>query len=220
VTNVSGPRDSGDIGRRVERRRRELGMSVRETAARAGMDPGYLEYVESQPAQLTYPALVRLAAALETTAAALTGAGVDRPPGEGSRARRRARLDTLTPEECRDLLGRGGVGRVVFIDVRGPVALPVNYRMRHNDVVFRTAAFSSLRGALYARRLTFEVDHIDEAMAEGWSVLVMGYAHEVRDADELREVQELGVEPWAGEERPVYIRIEPSSVSGRRIRSD
>jgi hypothetical protein len=59
-----------------------------------------------------------------------------------------------------------------------------------------------------------------DAMAEGWSVLVMGYAHEVRDADELREVQELGVEPWAGEERPVYIRIEPSSVSGRRIRSD
>jgi transcriptional regulator with XRE-family HTH domain len=109
VTSVSGPRDPGDIGRRVEHRRRELGLSVRQIAARAGMDPGYLEYMESQPAQLTYPALLRLAAALETAAAALTGAGVDRPPGEGGRARRRARLDTMTPEECRDLLGRGRV---------------------------------------------------------------------------------------------------------------
>jgi hypothetical protein len=164
--------------------------------------------------------LVRLAAALESTPEALTGADVDLPTGKDGRARRRARLDALTPEECRELLGHGGVGRVVFDDVRGPVALPVNYRMRNDEVVFRTGAFSSLRGAPFAQRLSFEVDHIDDSMREGWSVLVMGYAHEVRDSDELREVQRLGVEPWAGEERSVYICIEPTALSGRRIRSD
>jgi hypothetical protein len=181
------------------------------------MDPGFLEYVESQPAQLTYPTVVRLAVALETTAAALAGAGVDLPSGQGA-ARPGAQLEKLTPSECRGLIARGGVGRVVFYDARGPVALPVNYQMSGNDIVFRTAVLSSLRGASYAGRVSFEVDHIDDAMRQGWSVLVTGYAREVLDVDELRELEQLGVEPWAGEERPVYMRIEPIAVSGRRIR--
>ena len=208
MTGTSEWGDPGDTGRRVAHRRRELGLSVADVAERAGMDPSYLEYVESQPAQLTHSALVRLATALETTPAALSGGGIDRPPGEFGRGRRQSRLDTLTPEECRELLGRGGVGRIVFHDVRGPVALPVNYRMWNDDVVFRTAALSSLRGAQYAQQLSFEVDHIDGAMQQGWSVLVRGYAHEVRDAEELQAVEQLAVEPWAGEDRPVYIRIE------------
>ena len=220
MTGTSELGDPGDTGRRVAHRRRELGLSVADVAERAGMDPSYLEYVESQPAQLTHSALVRLATVLETTPAALSGGGIDRPPGESGRGRRQSRLDTLTPEECRELLGRGGVGRIVFHDVRGPVALPVNYRMWNDDVVFRTAALSSLRGAQYAQRLSFEVDHIDGAMRQGWSVLVRGYAHEVRDAEELRAVEQLAVEPWAGDDRPVYIRIETRDVTGRRIRSD
>ena len=186
MTGTSEWGDPGDTGRRVAHRRRELGLSVADVAERAGMDPSYLEYVESQPAQLTNSALVRLATVLETTPAALSGGGIDRPPGESGRARRQSRLDTLTPEECRELLGHGGVGRIVFHNVRGPVALPVNYRMWNDDVVFRTAALSSLRGARYAQRLSFEVDHIDGAMRQGWSVLVRGYAHEVRDAEELQ----------------------------------
>jgi nitroimidazol reductase NimA-like FMN-containing flavoprotein (pyridoxamine 5'-phosphate oxidase superfamily) len=127
-------------------------------------------------------------------------------------------LEKLTRTECRNLLGRGGIGRIVFYDPRGPVALPVNYRMAGDDIVFRTAALSSLRGARYTERVSFEVDHIDDAMRQGWSVLVTGSAREVHDADELRELEGLGVEPWAGEERPVYLRIEPKTVSGRRIR--
>jgi nitroimidazol reductase NimA-like FMN-containing flavoprotein (pyridoxamine 5'-phosphate oxidase superfamily) len=220
MTGASGSCDPGDVGRRAAHRRQELGLSVEEVAARAGMAAGFLEYLETHPAQLTNPALIRLAAALQTSPGALMGAGVHRPPGEGGRADRRTRLEALTPAECRARLGSGGVGRVVFNDVRGPVAMPVNYRMHGDDVVFRTAVFSSLRGAPYARRVSFEVDHIDDAMREGWSVLVMGDAHEVQDADELHEVEQLGVEPWAGDDRPVFIRIKPRAVTGRGIRSD
>jgi nitroimidazol reductase NimA-like FMN-containing flavoprotein (pyridoxamine 5'-phosphate oxidase superfamily) len=126
-------------------------------------------------------------------------------------------LETLTPAECRALLARGGVGRVVFYDARGPVALPVNYQMSGDDIVFRTASTSSVRAAFYSERVSFEVDHIDDAMREGWSVLATGHPRQVH-ADELPELQQLGIEPWAGDERPVYMRIEPGTVSGRRIR--
>ena len=90
--------------------------------------------------------------------------------------------------------------------------------MRGDDIVFRTSAISSVRAASYGQRVSFEVDRIDDAMRQGWSVLVTGNAHEVRDADELRELQQLGIEPWAGDERPVDMRIEPRTMSGRRIR--
>ena len=216
MTGTSPLRGPGDIGRRIKHRRGELSLSIEDVAQRAGMDAGYLEYLESQPAEASYPTLVRLAVALETTTASLLGAGIDLASGQGA-AGSGARLETLTPDECRALLARGGVGRVVFNDARGPVALPVNYQMLGDDIVFRTSAVSSVRAAVYGERVSFEVDHIDDAMRQGWSVLVTGSPRQVRDDEELRELQQLGIEPWAGDERPVYMRIESRSVSGRRI---
>ena len=218
MTGTNEGQRPGDVGRRAAHRRAELGLSVEEVAARSGMAPEYVAYLELQAAQLSYQSVVRLAVALETTTAELLGAGVEHPPGAGRHRRPAARLFKLAPAECRTLLGDGGIGRVVFSDPRGPVAFPVNYRMAGDDIVFRTAEMSSLRGAGYASRVSFEVDHIDEAMRQGWSVLVTGAAHEVLDADELRVLENLGVEPWAGEDRPVYLRITPASLTGRRIK--
>ena len=218
MVDHSGPSNVGDAGRRVARRRRELGLSVEDLAARAGMSPAYVRYLESQPAQLTHPSAMRLAVALETTVDVLLGGGVELPAGQGG-ANPRAELEALSPEECRQFLAPGGVGRLVFLEARGPVALPVNFRMLGDDVVLRTAALSSVRSATQAGRVGFEVDHIDDAMREGWSVLVTGYAHEVREAEQLQQLEQLGVEPWSGDDRPFYVRIEPVEVSGRRIRS-
>ncbi len=218
MTGTSEAQGPGDVGRRVAHRRAELGLSREEVASRAGMAPEYLTYLESQAAQLSYQSVVRLAVALETTTAELLGAGAEQPPGAGRDRRPAARLFKLSPTECRTLLGDGGVGRIVFSDPRGPVAFPVNYRMAGDDIVFRTAEMSSLRGAGYAARVSFEVDHIDDAMRQGWSVLATGTAHEVLDADERRGLEDLGVAPWAGEDRPVYLRITPTSISGRRIK--
>ena len=218
MTGTNHTQGPGDVGRRVAQRRAALGLSVEEVADRSGMAPEYLAYLESQAAQVSYQSVVRLAVALGTTTAALLGAGVEQPPGAGRHPQPAARLFRLTPAECRTLLGDGGIGRVVFSDPRGPVAFPVNYRMAGDDIVFRTAEMSSLRGAGYAARVSFEVDHIDDAMRQGWSVLATGSAHEVLDAEELRGLEDLDVEPWAGEDRPVYLRITPTSVSGRRIK--
>ena len=208
----------GDLGRRVAERRGELGLSPEEVAGRAGMDPSYLRMLESSPSpQLSRPALWRLAAALETTVDVITGGGTQAPPGRGQPSPRPV-LDVLGSEECDALIGPGGVGRIVFSEPRGPVALPVNFRMLGHDVVFRTMPDSALLASVGQGRVSFEVDHLDEALTEGWSVLLSGEAHVVVDPEELRQAQGLGVAPWAGGPRETYVRIAAHEVTGRRIR--
>ena len=210
--------NAGDLGRRVAERRRELGLSSEEVAIRAGMHPGYLETLEQSPSsQLARSALLRLAVALETTAEALTGGGIMAPPGRTSPEGRPV-LDSLDREACEGLISGGGVGRVVFHEPRGPVALPVNFRVLGDDVVFRTAQSAALIKSLGDGEISFEVDHIDEALGEGWSVLISGEAHEIADAAERKLAQDSGVTPWAGGDRDVYVRIVPGEVTGRRIR--
>jgi len=208
----------GDLGRRVLERRRELGLSPQEVAVRAGMDPAYFEKLETSASpQLARGTLVRLAVALETTVEAISGAGALAPPGRGDPAQR-PMLAPLDRDECHRLISDGGVGRVVFAAPRGPVALPVNFRMLDRDVVFRTAPMPALAPALDQGTVSFEVDRIDAALVEGWSVLLSGRGHIVVDSNERQVVEKLGVAPWAGGERDTYVRIAPDEVTGRRIR--
>ena len=123
MADQAGPSNVGDVGRRVARRRLEMGLSVEDLAARAGMSPEYVTYLESQPAQLSPASAMRLAVALETSVDVLRGGGVELPAGQGG-ANPGAQLDALSPEECRGFLAPGGVGRLVFLEARGPVSWP------------------------------------------------------------------------------------------------
>jgi nitroimidazol reductase NimA-like FMN-containing flavoprotein (pyridoxamine 5'-phosphate oxidase superfamily) len=183
------------------------------------MEPGYLEYLETSSDAAPSPGTVaRLAAALGVSMAALAGAGLDAAPGSGPPGAKSV-LETLTEAECRAHLGEGGVGRFLFLESRGPVAVPVNYRLLDGgDIVFRTAHDTSLVLRAPQTRVSFEVDRLDEALAEGWSVLLSGTAHVVGDQGELEAVTKLGVAPWAGGTRDTYIRISPERITGRRLR--
>ena len=208
---------SGDLGRRVAERRREVGLTREDVALRAGMNSGYLDYLEHSPdAALTAGALLRLAAALETTPEFLRGGHVDRPPGPG-RAGPHPRLDILSREECELHLAGGGVGRFVFLAPRGPVALPVNFGYLDGDVFFRTRPKGALAAAA-GTTVSLEVDQIDEPMSEGWSVLVTGRAHLVDDPAAVEQAADLGIEPLPGGRREALMRIEAEAISGRRIR--
>jgi len=208
---------SGDLGHRVAERRREVGLTRDDVALRAGMNSGYLDYLEHSPdAALTAGALLRLAAALETTPEFLRGGHVDRPPGPG-RAGLHPHLDVLSREECELHLAGGGVGRFVFLAPQGPVALPVNFRYLDGDVLFRTRPKGALAAAA-GTTVSVEVDRIDDAMSEGWSVLVTGRARLVDDPAELEQAADLGIEPWPGGHREALMRIETEEISGRRIR--
>jgi len=128
-----------------------------------------------------------------------------------------ARWRELTKDECFALLAGQHLGRVVLVDDRGPVALPVNFVFDQHTVLFRTDDGTKLDAASRGARVAFEVDGADEATRTGWSVLVRGEAVEVTDPAELARVRRLPLYPWAPGAKGHYIRVLPASLTGRRI---
>jgi nitroimidazol reductase NimA-like FMN-containing flavoprotein (pyridoxamine 5'-phosphate oxidase superfamily) len=215
-TGWPSPPDPGDLSKRLAARRAELRLSTIQVAARAGITRSYLEYLERYPALPTATELRGLAAALITTPAALLGSGAEQPPGHGLR-QEATQFTKLTSVECRALIAAGGIGRIAFSAVSGPVVLPVNFTVVNGSIVVRTSE-GSLIEAHGDERAAFEVDHVDEALRQGWSVLVQGQAHRVLQPGELRHVREaVTAAPWPGGERDAYVRIVPDQLTGRRI---
>ena len=211
---------TGDLGRRLAEERERCGLSRAETADRADVAVSYLEYLETSASADPGPdVLIRLADALSTTAAALRGGGLGVPPGQ-RRAAGHPMLAELNPAECRQLLAPGGVGRFLFVADRGPVAVPVNYGMLGGDIVFRTSESGRVAGATGPGSLvSFSVDRIDDALAEGWSVLASGAAAVLPDPAGRAVAARLGIEPWAGGQRDLVVRLTPREITGRRIRA-
>jgi transcriptional regulator with XRE-family HTH domain len=208
--------DPGDIGRRVAAERARQGLTREETARRAGMAPEYLAYLEEQPANPTAASLLNLATALGTSAEALRGGGIDLPTGRGQ-ALAHPRLRELGPDDCRALLSTHGVGRVAVSTPEGPVVVPVNYEVVGGTIAFRTAP-ESVPARAAGSDVAFEVDHVDEAMSQGWSVLAVGPARVVTEPDEIRRLTDRAhTEPWAGGGRDMWVSIEPTRLTGRRI---
>lgn len=123
----------------------------------------------------------------------------------------------LDRETCERLLGRARFGRVCFSDEHGPQVLPVNSSVRHGDVVFRTESTSRLHALGDGRVVAFEVDHLDRVREAGWSVVVRGTAHWIVDPQEVAEVDELDLHPWAAGEHDRWIRIRTDEITGRMI---
>lgn len=129
----------------------------------------------------------------------------------------RPALRSLSPEECYELIAGGRIGRVVFSTADGPVAFPVNYAMVGQVVVLRTGADTELAARLDCP-VGFEVDHLDEALSQGWSVLVTGRAARVKSERQVRRLEaRTGLQPWAGGARDVYVQITPYRITGRRV---
>ena len=105
---------------------------------------------------------------------------------------------------------------MVYSTERGPVALPVNFEFTDGDIILST----DLAKAHHLEEQTvvgFEIDRVDEAMSEGWSVLVSGQARRVDDPDEVLRLSSLDLEPWAGGARHALVKITPATVTGRVI---
>jgi nitroimidazol reductase NimA-like FMN-containing flavoprotein (pyridoxamine 5'-phosphate oxidase superfamily) len=136
---------------------------------------------------------------------------MDEEPG------REARWQELTKSECFALLARQRLGRVAFVDDRGPIVFPVNFVLDRHMAVFRTGEGTKLDAAIVGSRVAFEVDGTDAAARSGWSVVVRGEAVEVTDPAELARLRKLPLDPWAPGTKTHYVRILPAALTGRRI---
>ena len=127
-----------------------------------------------------------------------------------------AGLEALPLEVCLRLLESVPVGRVSFCTDGEVVTLPVNHVMDGQDIVFRTDQGSKLSAAERQDHVAFEADDYDLRTRTGWSVLVKGRAEVVHEDSEIQRLSHLGLYPWVtAVDRPFWIRIRPTSVTGR-----
>jgi nitroimidazol reductase NimA-like FMN-containing flavoprotein (pyridoxamine 5'-phosphate oxidase superfamily) len=132
--------------------------------------------------------------------------------------------EQLDAAECLRLISPGGVGRIAYAGRYGPTVFPVNYVMHEGTIVFRTAHDSptdedlrtGITDAEY--KIGFEVDELDPAAREGWSVLVQGSVHHVDSPEERASMPDAALQPWAGGTKELFLRIRPTRITGRRIR--
>ena len=131
-------------------------------------------------------------------------------------------IEELDEGQCLSLISGGGIGRIAYAGRFGPAVLPVNYALQDGAVVFRTAADGPLDEDLRTGiadadyKVAFEIDSIDLATRQGWSVLIQGPAHHVTGAGE-DAARAAGIESWAPGPRELFIRIVPSRITGRRV---
>jgi nitroimidazol reductase NimA-like FMN-containing flavoprotein (pyridoxamine 5'-phosphate oxidase superfamily) len=128
-------------------------------------------------------------------------------------------FEELSEEECFKLLGQEQVGRFVYQDQIGPVAVPVNFALSGRNIVFRVEG-GSKQLAMDQPVLAFEVDRLDEDERRGWSVIARGYGQEVAidDVPELlRHIEGRPPSPWALGIHNVWLQLVTTSVTGRRL---
>lgn len=124
-------------------------------------------------------------------------------------------LETLTETECRAVLAGALLGRVITGGGRGgPRVVPAPVALVGDHIVFAAVAGGPLDRDGRDGLVVVEADSIDPAA--GWSVSVTGVARPVTGGEET----ELRARPdltWAADEPPVFLRVDTTAVSGRRI---
>jgi nitroimidazol reductase NimA-like FMN-containing flavoprotein (pyridoxamine 5'-phosphate oxidase superfamily) len=116
-----------------------------------------------------------------------------------------AQLDRTT---CLARLGTQPFGRLVFTHRALPDVLPVNYRLDGESLLIQLRSRSAAAAGTRDSVVAFDVDDIDIATRSGWSVTVVGHAHEITDPSELRQAQSLDLVPG-----PVtYVTISSASA--------
>ena len=130
---------------------------------------------------------------------------------------RQETTETLAEAECWELLDRTTVGRLA-VDIAGqPDIFPVNYIVDKSGLVFRTAAGTKLAGAVLNRFVAFEIDGFEPEQRTAWSVVVKGHAFTIEKLEDLFDAEDLPLFPWLAWEKPNFVRIDPTTISGRRF---
>ena len=122
----------------------------------------------------------------------------------------------LSDRECWDRLAEQQLGRLVtrvgdVLDI-----FPVNYIVDGESLVFRTGEGSKLTEVTINDDVLFEVDEYTDT--DAWSIVVRGHAHRLETTEEVAAADRLALNPWVPTLKYNYVRIVPTSLSGRDVR--
>jgi hypothetical protein len=127
------------------------------------------------------------------------------------------RLVEMTREECVQALEAKGVGRLGYPTADGPRIIPLNYVLTDDGIVFRTLPDGEVARNAMDATCAFEIDDLDEFFESGWSVLAVGVAQLLTEADFQRLRFGRIPEPWVDGPRILFVKLPLLQVSGRRL---
>lgn len=131
----------------------------------------------------------------------------------------RTAFEALARDECLHLLSREWRGRVGVSSDALPAILPVSYLLVDRQIVFPSLPGGKLEGIGRGEVVCFEVDNADRDAGTAWSVLVVGRARIVNDAERRAVLEVLGADLWPPIDAVAWVELGTELVSGRRLTS-
>jgi hypothetical protein len=132
---------------------------------------------------------------------------------------KRRRLEELTPRQSMKLLGSVPLGRIVFTAQALPAIRLASHLVDGDQVIVRADSSVPITSKLAAKAGTvvaYEADAVDPADHLGWSVTVVGLAHQVTDPDTAAAFRR-ALSHWADDGNDQLISINPGIVTGYRL---
>lgn len=128
-----------------------------------------------------------------------------------------AGIEVLSDSDCWTCLRQVSVGRLAVALEDGPDIFPVNYTPDHGIIVFRTGSGTKLAAVEADARVALEADGVDPEAGIAWSVVIRGQAELVKRPDDVLESFSLPLFPWQEGQKDQFVRITPTTISGRRF---
>jgi nitroimidazol reductase NimA-like FMN-containing flavoprotein (pyridoxamine 5'-phosphate oxidase superfamily) len=128
----------------------------------------------------------------------------------------RTGLEVLDRPECLALLGHCSLGRLAVVVNGRPLVFPVNFTLDDGAIVMRVDEGTKLHAARHGP-VAFECDGTDRVYHTGWSVLASGDAEEVDTVAEVAHLDRIPLGTWCPGTKPIWLRIRPKTLTGRRI---
>jgi uncharacterized protein len=122
----------------------------------------------------------------------------------------------MSDDQAWEFLRSFEVGRLAVMAAGVLDIYPITYVVdSDNTIVFRTAPGTKLLELTVNDQVAFEVDHYDETTAQ--SVVVHGTAHRLETQPEIDAAEALPLASLIPTPRFRYVRVVPSTVSGRKF---
>ena len=126
--------------------------------------------------------------------------------------------ENLDIRTCWELLRSVSVGRLAVWNRDHPDIFPINYKVDHGTLVFRTGEGTKLHSVLGAAPVAVEADGVDPVSGVAWSVVLKGKAESIRLTQDVPDTVGLLLFPWQAGRKDHFIRIVPTSMTGRRFK--
>ena len=127
-----------------------------------------------------------------------------------------ANTEDIPLDGCWELLTQHQVARLAVVHQGEPDIFPISYLVDHGGIVFRTGAGTKLAAAR-SHPVALEVDGEDPVQGTRWSVVLKGHASRIEGVKAVLQDAFARLEPLQSGPKPWFLRIDPVSVTGRRL---